>query len=95
MLFVAESVALCGLKNTVISLVFKFFSQLQASTFCLLSLRILSLRTVSFGADCFVMVQASDMDYFMSKNSKGGSKDGVGLKGKDPFQMLQETCILC
>ena len=43
---------------------------------------------------CGVLEQAFDLDYFMSKNSKGGSKDGVGLKGKDPFQMFHETCCL-
>gem|GEM_PF-2555266 len=45
-MFIAESVALCGLKIAVFSLVFKFLSRRRIPKLCLLSMRILSLRTV-------------------------------------------------
>jgi hypothetical protein len=51
MFFIAESVARCGLKTLVFSLVLKFFSRPRILRHCLLSLRILSLRAVEFYAD--------------------------------------------
>ena len=67
------------------------------------------LFAISFAADgavlcgCGVLKQAFDLDHPGSKNSKGDRKYGVGLRGKDPFQMLQDPllvmlnvrCVVC